>query len=232
MAYNTTKPIQVFCDFDGTISRDDVTDLLLKTFASSQWEEIEEDWKLGRIGSIECLTKQIGLLHASVEEVEAFVADLKVDQTFSCFVRFCNQSRINLEILSDGLDLIIHKILKREGISVQVRANHFVSTDRKSWSLETPYSFKTCKSNSAHCKCASAGLLPNMFTILIGDGQSDICLSAHVDMVFAKQTNGSPSCLLQHCRKEGLSHSSFETFSEVTEKIMQLTQTPAADYLM
>jgi len=43
--------MRIFCDFDGTISIQDATDLILSRFASPDWERIEEEWKQGAIGS-------------------------------------------------------------------------------------------------------------------------------------------------------------------------------------
>ena len=60
----------VFVDFDGTIAPVDTTDLLLERFADPAWHRIEEEWKAGRIGSRECLVRQIDLVRASPEELD------------------------------------------------------------------------------------------------------------------------------------------------------------------
>ncbi len=57
--------MQVFCDFDGTISIEDATDMVLSRFAGSEWEDIERQWKQGFIGSGECMRRQIALSEAS-----------------------------------------------------------------------------------------------------------------------------------------------------------------------
>jgi 2-hydroxy-3-keto-5-methylthiopentenyl-1-phosphate phosphatase len=49
----------VFVDFDGTISPLDTTDLLLDRFADPLWRKIEAEWVTGRIGSLECMARQI-----------------------------------------------------------------------------------------------------------------------------------------------------------------------------
>ncbi len=49
----------VICDFDGTITLKDSTDLLLDRFADPAWLDIEKEWLLGKIGSRECLERQL-----------------------------------------------------------------------------------------------------------------------------------------------------------------------------
>ena len=42
-------------DFDGTISVLDVTDSLLQRFGQPGWQELEDQWERGEIGSRECM---------------------------------------------------------------------------------------------------------------------------------------------------------------------------------
>ena len=39
----------VICDFDGTITLKDSTDLLLKRFADPAWLDIEKEWLRGKL---------------------------------------------------------------------------------------------------------------------------------------------------------------------------------------
>ena len=49
---------RVFCDFDGTIALEDVTDSILERFALDGWQDIELQRKNGRIGSRECMANR------------------------------------------------------------------------------------------------------------------------------------------------------------------------------
>jgi 2-hydroxy-3-keto-5-methylthiopentenyl-1-phosphate phosphatase len=64
---------RVLVDFDGTIAPTDTTDLLLERFAEPEWHSIEDDWKAGRIGSRECLVRQIDLVRATPTEMDSFM---------------------------------------------------------------------------------------------------------------------------------------------------------------
>ncbi len=60
------KLVEVFCDFDGTITNRDTVDHLLESLAdntaSPTLEEIEARWVAGEIGSRDCMAQQVALL--------------------------------------------------------------------------------------------------------------------------------------------------------------------------
>jgi HAD superfamily phosphoserine phosphatase-like hydrolase len=115
---------RVLLDFDGTISEADTTDLLLERFADPAWHEIEEDWKAGRIGSRECMVRQIDLVRATPAEMDAFIGTVRIDRGFRGFVRRFGQLGHNLIVVSDGLDRIIRTVLDRADINLPYFANH------------------------------------------------------------------------------------------------------------
>jgi 2-hydroxy-3-keto-5-methylthiopentenyl-1-phosphate phosphatase len=61
----------ILCDFDGTVSLEDVTDTLLAKLGRSGWEELEAQWRSGSIGSRECMAGQVSLLGGEVSELDA-----------------------------------------------------------------------------------------------------------------------------------------------------------------
>ena len=79
----------VFVDFDGTIAPVDTTDLLLERFADKGWLDIEEQWKSGKIGSRECLVRQIDLVRATPAELDDFVSRIDIDPDFPAFIDLC-----------------------------------------------------------------------------------------------------------------------------------------------
>ncbi|MBZ6078861.1 MtnX-like HAD-IB family phosphatase [Microvirga puerhi] len=213
---------RVLCDFDGTIALDDVTDALLAAFADPEWETVEEAWKAGRIGSGECMRQQVSLLRAGLDDVNALLDRLPIDPTFPAFVRLCQGRGIDVEVVSDGLDHAINRILVREGLSLEVRANRLVHSAAGGWALEFPHAADTCRVQAANCKCAAASGGRDTLTVLVGDGRSDICLAERVDFVFAKSFGGMPSTLLEHCRTHSIPHRAFESFAEVAEGLTEL----------
>ncbi|MBN9136589.1 MAG: HAD-IB family phosphatase, partial [Phyllobacterium sp.] len=105
--------MHVFCDFDGTISLEDATDFILERLASPAWEDIEQQWKQGLIGSAECMARQIGLIEATHQELDSALDDIAIDPTFPAFIDFCWAQGIPVTIISDGVDYFIKRILAR-----------------------------------------------------------------------------------------------------------------------
>ena len=75
----------ILCDFDGTISVEDVIDSLLDRFGRPGWEALEQDWRAGRIGSRECMSGQVALLDVRQEELDAHLDGLWIDHAFPAF---------------------------------------------------------------------------------------------------------------------------------------------------
>ena len=69
--------VRVFVDFDGTISLEDTTDVILERFADPEWRKVESEWLAGIIGSRECLARQIDLVRATPEELDSVVEDIR-----------------------------------------------------------------------------------------------------------------------------------------------------------
>ena len=66
--WKSVMSCHVFVDFDGTIVPLDATNELLGRYADAEWLEIEEEWQAGRIGSRECMERQVALLRPLVTE--------------------------------------------------------------------------------------------------------------------------------------------------------------------
>jgi 2,3-diketo-5-methylthio-1-phosphopentane phosphatase len=201
---------RVLVDFDGTIAPIDTTDLLLERFARPAWRAIEDEWKAGRIGSRECLIRQIDLVRATPAELDAFIGAVEIDSGFARFVKLVQRLGHAVAVVSDGLDRTIRGVLERCAIDVPFFANHLQWRGADRWRLTFPHAKGDCASLSGNCKCAFAEGRPREVGILVGDGRSDFCLAGRVDLVLAKNT------LLQHCRSAGLPHIAFDDFDHAT----------------
>lgn len=209
----TRVKCRVFVDFDGTIAPVDTTDLLLERFAAPAWREIEEEWKAGRIGSRECMVRQIDLVRATPAEMDAFIRTVDIDQGFQSFVGLFRRLGHALVVVSDGLDRTIRTVLDRNDIDVPYFANHLQWRGDDRWRLTFPHARSDCAALSGNCKCSFSEGRPSELNILVGDGRSDFCLAERADLVLAK------SSLLKHCRNAGLPHIAFEDFDEATHQL-------------
>ncbi len=191
----------ILCDFDGTISIEDVTDSLLERHAHRDWLIIEKRWKAGKIGSHDCMAGQIGLIDADRAQLDALFAAMRIDRMFPAFVEAALTARIPIRIVSDGLDLAIESVLARHQLEhLPIAANRLETDGPRKWRLSFPHASDACKVASGMCKCAQVELarMQKKKVLLIGDGVSDFCAAGAVDLVFAKNR------LIEHCRAHGL----------------------------
>jgi 2-hydroxy-3-keto-5-methylthiopentenyl-1-phosphate phosphatase len=217
-----TEPI-IFCDFDGTITQLDVTDRILSELAHPSWREIEREWMLGLIGSRECLERQIAMIDAPTEELNAAIDAVSVDSDFATFCKFARKKHWPVYILSDGFDYVIRRILKRAGVEKHFRSGTtlFASTlhaDGRRLTLSFPHSPEPCAHGCATCKPALINQLRDgrRPVVFVGDGMSDRFAVEVADVVFAKRQ------LLAHCRANGIACHPFEAFKDVQHGLERL----------
>ena len=201
---------RLLVDFDGTIASVDTTDLLLERFAAPAWRDIEEDWKAGRIGSRECMVRQIDLVRASPAEIDEFVAGIEIDAGFPGFVALCARLGHTIQVVSDGLDCTVAAVLRRFGLDLPFTANRLEWRGKDRWRLAFPHARSDCQALAGNCKCAFTAEAPRKLSIVVGDGRSDFCVAGRADLVLAK------GALLDHCRQHHLPHFAFAEFAEAT----------------
>lgn len=182
---------EVWLDFDGTISQQDILDSLIERFAMNEsWKLIEQRWQTGLIGSRECLEAEFSLLRVSKADLETFLDTIKLDPGIRPLLELLRTMGVPVAILSDGIDIFIERTLARHGISnIPLRSNT-VTHRGNSLLLRCPNASSACQSAAAHCKCASAQALgtPGRQSIYVGDGRSDLCPARKCSAVFAKGT--------------------------------------------
>ena len=208
--------MQVFCDFDGTISVRDVTDVILTHFADKAWLAIEDEWKAGRIGSAECMQRQIPLIRANKAELDAALDAVEIDPGFPAFVRLCQSEGIPVTIISDGVDYFIERILARHHLpALPIIANHLeilTQDGHTTYTLTSPFSRNDCASAAGVCKCRSVGAVSGD-RIYVGDGQSDFCVANKPELVFAKGK------LAAFCETNAIDYAAYSLFSDVTHAL-------------
>ena len=57
---SASRSWNILCDFDGTVTPDDVIDGLLERFGRPGWQELEDDWRAG-VRPDQFLVKPFGL---------------------------------------------------------------------------------------------------------------------------------------------------------------------------
>jgi len=215
------RAIEVYCDFDGTITDRDSFDFLLAKLGRPGWQEIEDQWERDEITARQCMRLQTELIDGSWTEITKVLEDVTIDPTFAPFARWCRQSGVKLFVVSDGVDRIIKHLLEREGIQVDNIWSNRLVQDTGGFKLEFPNASEDC--SLGICKCAlleRAGA--DILRVVIGDSKSDFCWAKVADLLFAKKK------LIDYCRREKIAHTEFENFQSI-QKVLgeKLTFTAA-----
>jgi len=213
--------MQVFCDFDGTVSSVDTTDYVLSRLAAPGWEQLEKDWLAGRIGAAACMRGQIALIRGGDAELDAVLDDVGVDPGFPDFAAWCARTSVPLTIVSDGVGYFIHRILWRHGLDGLPVISNRLARRAGARRLVQPHLRKGCAAGAGVCKCAAmvrrtpSGPSRNIY---IGDGRSDFCVSGRADILFAKGE------LAEYAAARGQAHHRFKTFHDITATLTGLLE--------
>lgn len=203
--------MHAYCDFDGTIASIDVTDAVLERFAAPGWRDIERAWEAGRIDARQCMSAQIALIQAAMNEIDVFLDTVEIDPEFSEFVRWCSSNLIPVTVVSDGVDRFIHRVLSNHGLDhLDIIANRLCvekSGSRFHYRLEAPFTKSACRAGSGVCKCAV--VTSHTPHIYVGDGRSDFCVASNADFLFAKYK------LAVHCTNNAIPFVPYTTFKDV-----------------
>ena len=102
----------VQCDFDGTITEEDVSFLLLDAFADGDWRQIFREYEKGKISVGRFNMKAFSMVKADKERLLELVRrEIKVRPGFHELVACCRRKGFRFAIVSNGLDSYIEEIL-------------------------------------------------------------------------------------------------------------------------
>lgn len=212
----------IFSDFDGTIAQVDITDVILSELADPSWREIEEEWVNGRIGSRECLRRQMALVHASPQDLDALIDAVPLDPHFAAFHCWTRRSGAPFYVVSDGFDYVIRRVLRNCGVNGELlNGSHLFSSAMRvrddGVEVEFPHWPQGCVHGCATCKPEVMRRVRGRHrpVIFIGDGLSDRFAVEEADVVFAKDK------LLAYCREHRVPCTAFSTFADIEKQLRQ-----------
>ena len=216
------KTIHFFLDFDGTIASSDVVDVVLDCFADKSWKDVEKEWQDGRIGSRECLSRQIQLIKASPEEIYSEVSKVKLDPYFISFLKTAEELGVLVTIVSDGFDVFIEQVLKNNlpETPALIKAIPIYSNKLKKTSkgFEAGFVSETpCEHGCANCKSLLIKKMTSQddHIFFVGDGLSDRYAAQQSHLTFAKGK------LLDFCRENNIDCIAYNDFKKVQEWLLE-----------
>ncbi len=216
------KNFKIFVDFDGTITKEDIGEIMFLKFGDAQKaKEIVNDWineKINARQSWEMLCKTIS--NFDIKKFDDFLLASEIDNSFKKFIEYCSQNNYEVRILSDGLDYYINKILSKENLPhLEVYSNKLSFDMDNNLIPVFPYTDEECK-RCANCKRNHVLNFSgdDEFSIYIGDGYSDVCPAQYCDYIFAKKS------LLRYCEINRITYFPYSDFNDVIKKIEELKQ--------
>jgi len=207
----------VQCDFDGTVTVEDMGFFLLDTFAQKEWRDWLELYRNDRITVGEFNSRAFATVRAAKEELlEATLSQVKLRQGFRELVDYCRQNGLRLAIVSNGLDFYIASILENAGLG-DVEA-HAARTWFRPGGLEVKYIGPDGTPLDSDFKAAYTRLfLKEGYRVAyVGNGPSDINPALLCQHIFARDG------LLEYYQEKKLPCQPFEDFHNVVRELAAL----------
>ncbi|KAL0145015.1 ribosomal protein S13/S18-domain-containing protein [Mucor lusitanicus] len=221
----TKTNVQVFTDFDGTLSLDDTGLLLIDDHRSMGPERrrvLEHEILDGTKTYRDALQEMWDSVHISWDEAWAeYLDNCTIDPGFPSFNDYCRENKFPVTIISSGLLPLLSKIMtnflgdKAKDIEIVANNGKIEGRDWKIiWRDDSIYG------NDKSKTLAKARELADKDTIFVfcGDGVSDISAAKHADVLFARKDRD----LEFYCKREDIPYIAFDTFAEVESVVRKL----------
>lgn len=207
----------VFCDFDGTIASRDVGYNIFHHFSGGRTIELLPDWKAGRMSSRDILRREAEMAPVTEAELIAYLEGFTLDPGFPSFAERCRQEDIDLIVVSDGLDLYINHLLKKNNLShLPLITNHGYFNGGRI-EVEFPFVNHDC-AKCGSCKGERIREYRQQHdgttqVVFVGDGFSDACAVPETDLLFAKKD------LERYCRMNNIDCITYQDFFDVAREM-------------
>lgn len=198
------------CDFDGTVTEDDVSFLLLDIFAQGDWRRLLRKYKEHEISVGEFNTRAFAMVKVDEQTLlGAIKGKVRIRAGFHELVDYCSMRDFRLVIVSNGLDLYIKAIL--EGIGLENIEVHGAQSSFHPEGMRVQYIGPDGRQLDSGLKDAYIKSFrgQNYRVIYIGDGDSDIPAAKHAHYIFARAE------LLAYYRENNPKCKPFDSFIDV-----------------
>jgi len=207
-------------DFDGTVTEEDVSFLLLDTYVGPRWRGYLKDYTSGRVPVGVFNKKVFGMVKAGRKAMTDLVLSsdrVKIRPGLREYADYCSRKDIRNVIVSNGLAFYIEAILKRlglDGFEVYAARSRFYPGGMKVAYIgpdgtEMEVGFKEVYTRLLKEK--------GYEVIYVGNGASDIYSARQASHVFAVDE------LLKRCRRENVPCIPFTDFFDIIKGLEALS---------
>ena len=206
--------ILVQCDFDSTITEEDISYYILDSFAQGDWRKLLKEYRENIITVDQFNTNSFAMVKADRETLINIVkTKFKLRAGFRQLVDYCSYRNFRFVIVSNGLDFYIKEILSEIG-SAEIEV-HAAQTQFNNDALAVQYIGPDGRRTENGLKELYIRLFlkDGYRVIYIGDGESDIKPAQFAHIIFARDQ------LLHYCQKNTIPHESFDDLNDVVKKL-------------
>ncbi len=204
----------VQCDFDGTITEEDMGFLLLDSFASEDWRRLLTEYREDRMSVGRFNTRAFAMVKADRQTLLKFVrSKAKVRAGFNELLAYCQRQDFRFVIVSNGLVFYIEAILRHIGIdNIDIMA---AEADFTSKGVDTRYIGPGGDLLQDGFKEAYIRLFLSRGyrVIYIGNGTSDTVPAKQAHHIFATGE------LLTYCKETNLDCTPFTDLNDVVRSL-------------
>ena len=198
------------CDFDGTITEEDVSFLMLDAYADGDWRHLFREYQEGRITVGRFNMDAFAMVKADKDSLlEVFKNNIKIRTEFQELVDYCRGRDFRFVVVSNGLDFYIEEVLRDIGLAdIEVIA---ARTRFETNGIRVQY----IDPDGNHLDKDFKGAYVDSFLkegyriIYIGNGTSDIAPAKKCSYVFAT------GALLDHYKQTDIHYTAFTDFDQV-----------------
>ena len=200
------------CDFDGTITEEDVSFLLLDAFADGDWRRLLAEHKEGKISIGRFNTRAFMMIKENQQTLDRFVSEkARLRAGFHELLAYCQQRGSRFVIVSNGLSFYIKTIL--ETISVNNLKVYAAQARFSPVGINTQYIVpEGTEVQDGFKEAYIRHFLKSGYRIIyVGNGVSDISSARLAHHIFATGP------LLAHCQETNLNCTPFTDLNDVVK---------------
>ncbi|QPC46137.1 MtnX-like HAD-IB family phosphatase [Mangrovibacillus cuniculi] len=203
--------VQIFSDFDGTITLKDTIALIMERFAPPEWNELKDAVLSQQMPIEEGVGRMFAFLPSdSLEEIKNYAIEKSViREGFGTFLTYCQEENIPFHVVSGGMGFFIEPILAPYLNMIDSISCNSITEKKERLHVLWPY---PCEEECiGGCGCCKPAVIKQKkdaeaFTVLIGDSVTDIKAAHKVDLVFARGSLG------KYCEEHKIPYLPYETF--------------------
>lgn len=205
------------CDYDGTITLEDVTNLLVDYYTGTGWREtVLTPFRNGEIDHLQVMVD----IYAPIKAPETELVDYSLKITrlrpgFAELYQFCLANHYDFVVVSGGLDFYIKPFM----LENMRFFSYTGALSENGWLIRRPDFPLVESGQDFKVRVMEELKSENHYTdtIFCGDGRNDFPLAQKADKVFAVEN----SRLADLCRESGIAHQTFNDFFQVIEALVE-----------